>query len=95
MQLVALPVATRAVAVALTPWDEMFNTFPKIVGNGMLPNSPFRYTSTRTHEPATPGGQAQDTCAVGAAVHTLLARAVPIALENALPLLAGGSVSSS
>src|SRR4029453_5843879 len=95
MQLVALPEATLAVAVALTPWDEMFNSGPKMVGNGVLPNSPFRYTSTRTHEPVTPGGHAHDTCAVGAEVHTLLARAAPIALENAFPLLAGGSVSSS
>ena len=63
-----------AVAVALTPWDEMFNSFPKMVGSGVLPNSPFRYTSTRTHEPATPSGHVHDTCAVGAAVHTLLAR---------------------
>jgi len=77
----ALAVAATAVAVALTPWEVMFNSFPKMVGNGVLPNSPFRYTSTRTHDPATPAGQAHDTCAVGAIVQTLLARAAPIALE--------------
>jgi len=81
MQLVAFPDATRAVAVAFTPWDEMFNSFPKRVGNGVLPNSPFRYTSTRTHDPATPAGHAHDTCAVGASVHTLLASAAPVALK--------------
>src|SRR4029453_15879933 len=80
MQLVELPEATRAVAVALTPWDEMFNTLPKMVGNGVLPNSPLRYTSTRTHEPTTPAGQAHETCAVGARVPTLLARDAPIPL---------------
>ena len=90
-----LAAAATAVAVALTPWDEMFNNFPKIVGNGVLRNSPLRYTSTRTHEPVTPEGHAHDTCAVGAVIHTLLARAAPIALLNALPLLAGGFVSSS
>src|SRR5438876_2771133 len=66
-QLVALAAATRADAVALTPWDWMPSSGPKKVGSvhegpGITsPLCPLRYTFTRTQLPEKPGGHSKRT----------------------------------
>ncbi len=60
MQLTAVAFATRALAVARTPCDVIPSSGPTNMGSAVLVLEPLRYTSTRTHLPATPGGQTKE-----------------------------------
>src|SRR5690349_12464243 len=95
IQLTVLPLLARAVAVARTPCDATPMSGPKKVGSGALPNSLFRYTSTRTHEPAIPAGHAHDTCATGDSVQTSFSVAAFRAASAARPVSDGGLSRSS
>src|SRR5216117_3401193 len=61
MQLTAVALTTRALAVARTPCDVMPSSGPKNTGSATLPLEPSRYTFTRAHLPEKPGGQSKNT----------------------------------
>src|SRR5512147_2782004 len=84
-QSVALATSTRAVAVARMSCEVTPTRLPKNVGSG-FPCAVFRYTSTRTHKPVSPVGQAVSpsvTSATGTWPQTTLDWTIERALRSA------------